>query len=193
MQLQIYLTESPPRRVGAAWVKLRVRRQGFLNGAFIASGIVSLTLLVFAIFLRQILNASKTGGSSGAVTALVLLPTVLAAYIAWPGEHALTSRVLRVLRVLLTADGGLTFLAALRLLTVRTASGHHLFMIRLELYTMAGISVLCGLVFLVSNVLPRPRGDELYWRADNAEDRELNAPKAREWPPYDGLFGGSAG
>jgi hypothetical protein len=167
---QIYLPDNPERRIGATWVKLRVRRQGFLNGALLASAVISLTLFVFAIFVKGILDATATGGSSGPVTALVLLPTLLAAYVARPGEHELTGRILRALRLLLVADGGLTFLAALRLLTIKSPNRHLLFVLHVELYSMAGLSVVLAAVFLASNVWPRAHGREYFWPANGPRD-----------------------
>jgi hypothetical protein len=188
---QIYLTENPPRRVGATWVKLRVRRQGIINGALFASAILFLTLVGFAHFADPIVVAIKNGGSSGPITALVLLPTVLAAYLARPGEHALTGRMLRALRVLLAIDGGLPFIAAMLLLKTRAAANGHAAQVGAhtlsrELYWLAAVSAGLLLAFLASNVWPRAHGGECYWRSNKPKDRIPETPSY--WPPYDGLF-----
>ena len=186
---QIYLTNNPRRRVGAVWVKLRARRQGFVNGAWFASLFILLTLVAFAHFASPILRSIKNGGSSGPITALVLLPTVVAAYMVRPGEHALTGRMLRLLRILLTIDGGLPFVAAVLLLKARAdanlpkllVSAHGL---SRDLYWLVVGGAALLLAFTISNVLPFAHGKEYYWRANHPEDRlpELS------WPPYDGLF-----
>lgn len=110
----MYIPFPGGRRVGAAWVKLRARRPGFLLGALIASIIITMVLALATISAPYILKNERPEAT---VAMLLLVPTLLAAYVARPHEHAITSRMLRFARFMLTLDGVLPFLAALALLT----------------------------------------------------------------------------
>ncbi len=115
----LYVPRPGDAGVGAAWVKLRARRAGFLVGALVASLITTAVLSLAAIAAPQILSE---GNPEGAIAVLLLLPTLLAAYVARPGEHAITSRMLRWARIALVLDGMLPFISALLLLTSTTAA-----------------------------------------------------------------------
>ena len=151
----IYIPEPVGRQVGVAWVKLRVRRPGFLVGALVASVITTSVLSLAAAGAKAISRVDK---SDAAVAALLLVPTLLAAYLARPGEHAITARMLRWARLALMIDGVLPFLAAFFLLTISNAH-------RLEgawIWLAAGSTIFI-LFFVMSNVFPMPHGKSRYY------------------------------
>ena len=174
----VYLPDNPDRRVGAAWVKLRVRRLGFLNAALLAAMVISFILFVYAGNAEDIIHATQLGGSSSAVTVLLLLPTILAAFIARPGEHAMTANMLRVLRLLLVADGGLSFIAAIVLLRTRAnPTPHDLHDLIDWLNWLARGSLVFVVLFLLSNVFPQPHDVWIY--SLGAETEDTDAPTGR--------------
>ncbi len=188
------------RRVGLAWVKLRARRAGFLTGALIASIITTAMLILAALKAPDIL---KDGKSEAGAAVLLLAPALLAAYLARPGEHVITSKMLRWARLALVADGILPALAVYFLISTHdtTSSGETAaiafgpFSINLgtmrqtakaagelekEWLILAGCSVVFLLLFIISNITPGPYGETIYEPipSDTGEQAE-NAPTAR--------------
>lgn len=169
---KIYIPEPlPGRRVGLAWVKLRVQRSGFLVGGFVASILVTLMLVVGAFAVPVVIHEHQ---SEAAATTLLLLPALLAAYIARPGEHAITARMLRWARYALVVDGMLPAVAVFLLITMQ----HHeeqrkkvefpvLGVLKLGKPSavwvgLAAFSVIFILLFAWTNYFPRPRGRTVY-------------------------------
>jgi hypothetical protein len=111
----IYIPNTlPGRRVGASWVKLRAKRSGFLSHAFLGSLVITLVLLLATAVSSHIVDNNTP---DAAMAVLLLLPAVLAAFIARPDEHAITARMLNAPRIALLANGLLLFLAAICLLS----------------------------------------------------------------------------
>jgi hypothetical protein len=125
----------------------------------------------------------RGGKSEAGAAALLLLPTLLAAYLARPGEHAITARMLRWARFALVADGLLPAFAAYFL--VRTSSeaspptlvgvGPLSFLVGtnghsaeaaadLEQYwiILAATSLIFVVHFIASNFTPVPHGETVY-------------------------------
>jgi uncharacterized membrane protein YhaH (DUF805 family) len=178
----IYLSEPPlARRMGRISIKMRVKRTGFLIGALVASSIITLVLAVMALMAPDIVRNTNSGTL---VAVLLLLPSIVAAFIARPGEHMITSRMLRWARFALVANAALPFLAVLAFLTTRaedTGSPG----IRLGGFVesvlglmqsqdspahglqgrwgwLAVLSLGFSLLFLAANILPRPHGESHY-------------------------------
>ena len=153
-QGNIYISRPPGRRTGYVWIKLRVRKTDFLVGALVASLIISVVLGLVAIQAKKVIEAEN---SDAAVALLLLLPTLLAAYVARPREHEITMRMLRWARTALVLDGALPFFAAFSLLTIQN---------HCELEKIWSILALCSIIFVLlfiaSNALPRPHGKSRY-------------------------------
>jgi uncharacterized membrane protein YhaH (DUF805 family) len=153
-QGNIFIPEPPGRRRGYAWVKLRVRKADFLTVALIASLVISTVLGMTALFASKIIEAES---SDAAVALLLLLPTLLAAYVARPREHEITMRILRVARLALAASGALSFLAAFSLLAISCRQELE------KIWTILALSSLVFVViFIISNILPQPHGRSSY-------------------------------
>jgi hypothetical protein len=110
----IYMPSPQGRRVGSAWVKLRTRRNGFVLGALVASGIIALVLGLFTLVEPALIRGERPEGT---VAVLLLVPALLAAFVANPSEHSLTARLLLFARFALVINGLLPFGAAVLLLT----------------------------------------------------------------------------
>jgi hypothetical protein len=156
---QLYIPRPAGRRVGVAWVKLRVRRQGFLIGALLASVITSAVLIAYTCRAEDIVMA-KT--SESAVALLLLVPTLIATYVARPGEHSVTARMLRWARVALVANGALPFIAAVRLVTVNLDDSAAVQLLKGTWEPLVKISLVFVVLFVMSNLLPRPHGKRVY-------------------------------
>lgn len=156
----IYIPNPDGRRVGAVWVKLRMRQQGFLTGALLAAVVTSTVLTVFwakadSIGLSQLSNT--------AIALLLLIPSFLAGYIARPGEHAIASRMLRATRAALIVDAALPFAAGVRLLTVSAHDPDPSATLVGTWSWLALVSYLFVIWFAICNVLPRPHGQSRYF------------------------------
>jgi hypothetical protein len=178
----VYLTDLPyARRMGRASVKMRVRRSRFLLGAFVASAIITAVLTALTLLTKTIL---ETSNSDASVAALLLLPSVVATYIARPGEHMITARMLRWARFALVGNAALPFLAVLAFLTTpeapSTRAGVALGGIANKIFglvahqdspahglearwaILAGVSTLFTCLFIISNIWPKPHGESEY-------------------------------
>jgi hypothetical protein len=112
---KVYIPEPlPGRRVGLAWVKLRARRTGFLVSAFATSGITTGLLALAASRAPYVLLDKQ---SEAAAAAFLLVPALIAALIARPGEHAITAKMLRWARIALVLNALLPAFAVFFLIT----------------------------------------------------------------------------
>lgn len=162
----IYIPRPDGRRVGYAWVKLRVRRQGFLVAALFASVMIFLTLLFYSHKAGAI---ARAGVSDATVAGLLLIPTFLAAYIASPVKHDITARTLRWARLALFLNGLLPFIAAAGLITTNTQdSDHHAAAVNAAAHLKATwdwlppVGAVFVVLFIVSLLFPRVNGDSRY-------------------------------
>jgi hypothetical protein len=178
----IYLSELPfERRMGRVSLKLRTRGTGFMLGALSASFSITLLMLVMAWAAPDILKDSR---SEAAAVTLLLLPTVVAAYLARPGEHFITSRMLRWPRAVLLFNGAIPFVAAIAYLTTPQNAyprsdvdlrmileyGWKAFSFQAQgvnelqgkWAALAALSVLCTAYFIGRAMWPRPHGKSHY-------------------------------
>lgn len=155
----IYLRNPDTRRVGTAWVKVRARRHGFLSGAIVASILTTGILALYAFHASELVKSAAASSSS---EILLVLPAVLAAYIARPDDHVMTSYLLRGARYVLVLDGCLPVLAALRLLTLSQHDKHPAHTLLAALIPLTILSALSVLIFALSLVFPRPHEKQRY-------------------------------
>jgi uncharacterized membrane protein YhaH (DUF805 family) len=155
----IHIPGPEGRRVGAAWVKLRARRRGFLLSALISTIITAAVLFLYASHAKQIASSDS---SEAATAVLLFVPTLLAAYVASPGEHAITIRMLRWARLALIANAALPFIAVMRLLTVSQTDQHPDKTLSGTWTPLAWVSLIFVVMFLISNIFPRPHGQSRY-------------------------------
>jgi hypothetical protein len=105
---QIYLDDISDARSAIARFGLRVSGQGILGGALVAAALVLAAILVCIAHREDIANHL---GSAPAL--LLVLPGIIATYVARADEHGLTTRLLAVPRwVLLLASGVSAYFAA---------------------------------------------------------------------------------
>lgn len=109
---QIYGTSSlrsgVPQRAAVA---LRVPILGFLRAAWLASILTLGVLLAGRLFMNDIERALSSRADAGVAIALIG-PTLLAAYLVRPDEHAITSRLVRPLRYALAVSALLSYMGA---------------------------------------------------------------------------------
>jgi hypothetical protein len=91
-----------------AVIYLRHRRDGYLAAAFL-TGLLITALL--AAGLARITQISSPEESQTAATLLLVVPTILAAYIVRPGEHRLATRVLLGLRLFVMIEAACAIVA----------------------------------------------------------------------------------
>jgi hypothetical protein len=88
--LHLYVPDARDTFRGAAQVELQAPAKTFSSGASRAAAVVAFILTLFTIFAGPLGRNDKSSA-----TLLLLLPGLIAAYVFRPGEHLLTSRLLR--------------------------------------------------------------------------------------------------
>ena len=106
---RVHLYRRDAERAGAATttLSLRVNGQGFVGGAMLASMLVTAAIAA-CLYYSQ--NIAKNPTSAPAL--LLLLPGLIASYVARPDQHALTTRLLSSARWLLLATGAIAYVCA---------------------------------------------------------------------------------
>jgi hypothetical protein len=165
---KIYIPKPlPGRRMGFTWVKLRVRRTGFLVAALITSIVITLMLTAAAFVVPVVIRDSQ---SESATAVLLLIPALVAVYIGRPGEHPITAKMLRWARVALVVDAVLPVVAVFFLVATPDqhkvklwkAGSFELGHASLPWLILAGFSVVFIVLFGVGHVIPRPHGENVY-------------------------------
>jgi hypothetical protein len=149
----LYLRNPNSRRVGTAWVKVRARRQGFLSGALVASLLTTGILVLYKYHARELVHDAAASSSS---ELLLVLPAILAAYIARPDDHIITTYLLRSARYVLMAVGCLPVLVALRLLTLSPHDKYPTHTLLTVLTPVTFASAASVAIFIASLIFPLP-------------------------------------
>jgi hypothetical protein len=106
-RVHLYRPHAQTAGAGGAVLHLVVGGSGFLSGAVLASGLTLVALVLCAVFADKI-----AANATSAPSLLLVLPGLIASYVARPGLHALTSRLLSVARYLLLGAAGCAYAAA---------------------------------------------------------------------------------
>ena len=104
----LYAPGVPAGITAQAVIYLRRRRDGYLAAAFLTGLLITALLAAGLARLDQI---SSPAQSQTAATLLLVVPTLLAAYIVRPGEHRLATRVLLGLRLLVIVEAACAVVA----------------------------------------------------------------------------------
>jgi hypothetical protein len=166
---KIYIPEPlPGRRVGHVWVKLRARRKGFPAGALAASFLITIMLILASFNVFIIVRNNE---SEAATATLLLAPALVAVYIVRPEEHDITKRMLRWMRWALVVDALLLGVGIYFILTMRHQKTEHI-LAKIGYYhfsypppswlILVGISTVIFVLLSLSNILPQPRGENIY-------------------------------
>jgi hypothetical protein len=181
----IYLPEPlRGRRLGLVWVKLRASREGFLSSV-LATSVITTALLGLAAYGAPHVLPDRQ--SESATAALLLVPAIVAALIVRPGEHAITAKMLRGVRIVLVVNALVPALAVFFLITEpergKPNAGslaswllnrfHSIFggpktveqggmELRVYWIALATISAVLTVLLAVSYILPLPHGPSVY-------------------------------
>lgn len=105
----LYVSGVEPGSVADVVVDLHARRSGLLRAAVFVSGLSSLLLLGADFHLARL---ASPGQAEAAATILLLVPTLLAAYVVRPGEHHLATSMLVGVRLLVVMSASATVFGA---------------------------------------------------------------------------------
>jgi len=105
-RVHLYQPEAQTAGAGTADLRLRVAA-GFRGGAFLAALLITSALLACTLRSRSI-----AGSPTSAPALLLVLPGLIASYVARPDLHGLTTRLLSLARRLLMASAFLAYVAA---------------------------------------------------------------------------------
>lgn len=106
-RVHLYRPRAEKAGAGSAVLWLAVGGPGFLGGAALASFLAFLALLACSVYADKI-----AANPTSAPALLLVLPGLIASYVARPDQHALTSRLLSGARYLLLAAAGAAYAAA---------------------------------------------------------------------------------
>jgi hypothetical protein len=140
---QVYTTSTMRPAEHVVGVTMRVPIVGYLRAIWLTS---VATAVVLAVALWQIdrVEAASQQRADAAVALLLVAPSLVAAYLVRPGEHAIASRLLRPTRYAIAASGSLSYVAAA--LLVLDWSGDDL---RVAWWAIAVISALIAIAITV--------------------------------------------
>lgn len=141
----VYVSNLARDATAQVRVATRPRRPGLLRAAPAVATLNALMLTGGAFRLTELLD-----DSGGAATLLVLVPALLAAYVARPGEHGLVTELLLGVRRALFLSGALSTAAAAALLV--QLGGNTM---EAVWWTLTGIAWAVALILALSFVLPR--------------------------------------
>jgi hypothetical protein len=118
-QVHLYVDDASEQHGALTWVRLRAERRGFV-GVAAAVAILLTSVLWAAYYLADVVDTSPTGVS----TLLLLFPGLIAAYIARPGRHPFTTRLLFLARNTLLILSAMPYVAAAALALVPREEGN---------------------------------------------------------------------
>jgi hypothetical protein len=111
--VHLYDRALPEYRVALIRANLRPTPGGTLRAIWLTAAVSLAMLVVTDVALGSIrMESESSTAAQGASALLLLIPTLLAAYIARPGEHNFTSELLFGTRLLGLVAGGTTLVAA---------------------------------------------------------------------------------
>jgi hypothetical protein len=147
----LYASEIGSEFRGRAVIFLRRPRDSYLWSAALTAVLLCLLLVGGLTRLQTLLGENGTERSQTAVALLLLTPTLLAAYIARPSGHALASRLLLGVRLLVV---GTAFCA---IVAVGVLAADYEYCTSKTIWTIDLIlALLIALGLLASLILPRP-------------------------------------
>jgi hypothetical protein len=146
---QVYTTSTMKPAEHVVGVTMRVPIVGYLRAIWLTA-LATAAVLGIGYWQMDRVEAAVQQRADAAVALLLVAPSLLAAYLVRPGEHAIASRLLRPTRYAIAATGGLSYAAAS--LLVLGWSGNDL---RLAWCVIAACSVLIALAITVVVALTR--------------------------------------
>lgn len=141
----VYVSNLARDATAQVRVATRARRPGILRAAPAVAILNALMLTGGAFRLTELL-----ADSGGAATLLVLVPALLAAYVARPGEHGLVTELLLGVRRALFLSGALSTAAAAALLVQLRGD-----VLEATWWALTGLAWGVALILVVSYLLPR--------------------------------------
>ncbi len=108
--MQVYTTSSVTPDDYVLAVSLRVPILGYLRAMWFTAILAALVLLLGWKEMDR-LETAVQGQADAAIALLLVAPSLIAAYLVRPGEHAIASRLLRPVRYAVASSGLLAYLA----------------------------------------------------------------------------------
>jgi hypothetical protein len=108
---QVYTTPSIVPADHVVAVTMRVPLVGYLRAVWLTS-VALAAILLMGRWLIGRLEEAMAQRADAAVALLLVAPSLLAAYLIRPGEHAIASRLLRPIRYAIAVAGSLSYVGA---------------------------------------------------------------------------------
>jgi hypothetical protein len=158
-RIHMYDRELPQHAVALVRINLRPRAGGTLRAIWFTAALAVILLASTDAALGTLRSATDLSTAAQSASALLLLiPTLLAAYVARPGEHTLTSELLFGTRLLGLAAGATTFAAGAYLVLTdpsRKLGGNWSVLLAIA----AAVFAVLSLSFLINWAMRWPEGD----------------------------------
>jgi len=166
-EVHLYASDAGSQHGALTWVRLRGRRSDFLLTAVVVAVLIAVILWTNSHFASQIKTSSR-----GVPELLLLFPGAVAAYIARPMAHRLTTRMLGFARAVLLGVSATPYVAAASLaFSKHNARGEIIAdSFRPWLHWLAVAATAGAAVLVIAYVLPQP------------EIRVQRAAKRAGWP-----------
>jgi hypothetical protein len=167
-RVHLYRQDAAVAGAGTALMRLRVTA-GFGSGALIAAFLTTLALFACAVFADKIAT-----NPTSAPALLLILPGLIASYIARPEQHALTTRLLAGARLLLLLSALLAYGAAAKLalsggpVETQKEVAHRAHSLRIWLYP----SAILATILLAGLAITYLRGRTRPWASTAEEPAE---------------------
>jgi hypothetical protein len=108
---QIHTTNSIKPANYQVKLLMRIAIPGYLRSLWLSTVIAALLLVFGEIYLHRLQTAAQSRAEA-AVALLLVAPSLITAYLVRPGEHAIASSLMRILRYIGGISGLLTYAAA---------------------------------------------------------------------------------
>lgn len=129
-------------------VLMRASIVGIVRAAWLSTLMAATVLFLGGLFLHRLQQAVSDRGAESAVALLLVVPTLIGAYLVAPAEHALSSRILRPWRYIAAFSGLLTYVGGAALVLHWTGK-------RLEeiWWTITGVAILDASILTLGVIL----------------------------------------
>jgi hypothetical protein len=175
-QVHLYVDDAREQHGALTWIRFRAQRRGFIGVAAMVS-----VLVTGILWLAYVLAHTVHTSPSGVPELLLLFPGLIAGYVARPGSHPFTTRLLFLARTTFWVLSATPFVAAAALALVPRKNGV-LVDERFKPWWLGAaiVASICTLWLITAWILPQPLlRRQQFRRATAALVQKIKGPASR--------------